>query len=109
MTGFKKELFARLDKLKGPGGAASSSAVPAVPPGSGSYDFSDGSEDVTIPKAAKDSAGGLWAFIKGAWKLVGGAFKNAGKAVSDLTDAGDTINPDGAYGFFLIPLEEEGG
>lgn len=109
LTGFKKELFARLDKLKGSGGAASSSAVPNVPSGSGSYDFSDGSEDVTIPKAAKDSAGGLWAFIKGAWKLVGGAFKNAGKAVSDLTDAGDTINPDGAFGFFLIPLEEEGG
>lgn len=109
LTGFKKELFARLDKLKGSGGAASSSAVPNVPSGSGSYDFSDGSEDVTIPKAAKDSAGGLWAFIKGAWKLVGGAFKNAGKAVSDLTDAGDTTNPDGAFGFFLIPLEEEGG
>ena len=109
LTGFKKELFARLDKLKGSGGSASSSAVPAVPSGSGSYDFSDGSEDVTIPKAAKDSAGGLLAFIKGAWKLVGGAFKNAGKAVSDLTDAGDTTNPDGAYGFFLIPLEEEGG
>ena len=110
LTGFKTELFARLDKLKGSGGAASSSAVPDVPSGSGSYDFSDGgSEDVTIPKAAKDSAGGLWAFIKGAWKLVGGAFKNAGKAVSDLTDAGDTTNPDGAFGFFLIPLEEEGG
>lgn len=109
LTGFKKELFARLDKLKGSGGAASSSAVPNVPPGSGSYDFSDSSEDVTVPKAAKDSAGGLWAFIKGAWKLVGGAFKNAGKAVSDLTDAGDTANPDGAFGFFLIPLEEEGG
>ena len=109
LTGFKKELFARLDKLKGSGGAASSSAVPDVPAGSGDYDFSDSSEDVTIPKAAKDSAGGLWAFIKGAWKLVGGAFKNAGKAVSDLTDAGDTINPDGAFGFFLIPLEEEGG
>ena len=109
LTGFKKELFARLDKLKGSGGAASSSAVPDVPSGSGSYDFSDGSEDVTIPKAAKDSAGGLWAFIKGAWKLVGGAFKNAGKAVSDLTDAGDTTNPNGAFGFFLIPLEEEGG
>lgn len=109
LTGFKKELFARLDKLKGSGGAASSSAVPDVSSGSGSYDFSDGSEDVTIPKAAKDSAGGLWAFIKGAWKLVGGAFKNAGKAVSDLTEAGDTTNPDGAYGFFLIPMEEEGG
>lgn len=111
LTGFKKELFARLDKLKGSGtdSSASSSAVPDVPSGSGSYDFSDGSEDVTIPKAAKDSAGGLWAFIKGAWKLVGGAFKNAGKAVSDLTDAADATNPDGAFGFFLIPLEEEGG
>ena len=109
LTGFKKELFVRLDKLKGSGGTASSSAVPNVPSGSGSYDFSDGSEDVTIPKAAKDSAGGLWAFIKGVWKLVGGAFQNAGKAVSDLTDAADTTNPDGAFGFFLIPLEEEGG
>lgn len=111
LTQFKTDLFARLDKLKGSsgGGAASSSAVPDVPSGSGSYDFSDSSEDVTIPEAAKDSAGGLWAFIKGAWRLVGGAFKNAGKAVSDLTDAGDTTNPDGAFGFFLIPLEEEGG
>ena len=110
---FKLGLFGRLDKLKGSGtdaGSASSSAIPDVPSGSGSYDFSDGSgEDVTLPEAAKDSAGGLWAFVKGVWKLVGGAFKNAGKAVSDLTDAADTANPDGAFGFFLIPLEEEGG
>ena len=111
LTGFKTELFARLDKLKGSGGggSASSSALPDVPAGSGDYDFSDSSEDVTLPEAAKDSAGGLWAFVKGVWKLVGGAFKNAGKAVSDLTDAADTTNPDGAFGFFLIPLEEEGG
>lgn len=110
---FKLGLFGRLDKLKGSGtdaGSASSSAIPDVPSGSGSYDFTDGSgEDVTLPEAAKDSAGGLWAFVKGVWKLVGGAFKNAGKAVSDLTDAADTANPDGAFGFFLIPLEEEGG
>ena len=112
LTQFKTDLFARLDKLKGSGadaGSASSSALPDVPASSGDYDFSDSSEDVTLPEAAKDSAGGLWAFIKGVWKLVGGAFQNAGKAVSDLTDAADTTNPDGAFGFFLIPLEEEGG
>ena len=111
LTSFKTDLFARLDKLKGSGtdSSASSSALPDVPAGSGDYDFSDSSEDVTLPEAAKDSAGGLWAFVKGVWKLVGGAFKNAGKAVSDLTDAADTTNPDGAFGFFLIPLEEEGG
>lgn len=111
LTQFKTDLFARLDKLKGSGtdSSASSSALPDIPAGSGDYDFSDSSEDVTLPDAAKDSAGGLWAFIKGVWKLVGGAFQNAGKAVSDLTDAADTTNPDGAFGFFLIPLEEEGG
>ena len=111
LTQFKTDLFARLDKLKGSGtdSSASSSALPDLPAGSGDYDFSDSSEDVTLPDAAKDSAGGLWAFIKGVWKLVGGAFQNAGKAVSDLTDAADTTNPDGAFGFFLIPLEEEGG
>ena len=111
LTQFKTDLFARLDKLKGSGtdSSASSSALPNLPAGSGDYDFSDSSEDVTLPDAAKDSAGGLWAFIKGVWKLVGGAFQNAGKAVSDLTDAADTTNPDGAFGFFLIPLEEEGG
>lgn len=107
LTQFKTDLFARLDKLKGAGadGSASSSALPDIPADSGDYDFSDSSEDVTLPDAAKDSAGGLWAFIKGVWKLVGGAFQNAGKAVSDLTDAADTTNPDGAFGFFLIPLE----
>ena len=111
LTQFKTDLFARLDKLKGSGtdSSASSSALPDLPAGSGDYDFSDSSEDVTLPDATKDSAGGLWAFIKGVWKLVGGAFQNAGKAVSDLTDAADTTNPDGAFGFFLIPLEEEGG
>lgn len=111
LTQFKTDLFARLDKLKGAGvdGSVSSSALPDIPADSGDYDFSDSSEDVTLPDAAKDSAGGLWAFIKGVWKLVGGAFQNAGKAVSDLTDAADTTNPDGAFGFFLIPLEEEGG
>lgn len=111
LTQFKTDLFARLDKLKGSGtdSSASSSALPDIPAGSGDYDFSDSSEDVTLPDAAKDSAGGLWAFIKGVWKLVGGAFRNAGQAVSDLTGAADITNPDGAFGFFLIPLEEEGG
>ena len=72
--------------------------------GNGDIGDSDSPTDVVA-----SAASGFWAFVKGFFKLVGGVFGNAGEAISGMTDAADTTNPDGAFGFFLIPLEEEGG